>query len=299
MSSHSGIWDVTTGLQSEPLRELSEFVSLADGLDHPEGVAAGPDGSIYAGGEAGQVYRVESNGMFLQIASVDGFALGLALDGAGNIYVCENTSHCVKRVATDGTVSVYSTGSKERPLVTPNYPVFDAAGNLYVSDSGQWNKNDGCIFVVRPGGQTELFTDNVSAFPNGVALSPDGAWLYVVVSETPEIARVKIEENGAAGAIETVIELPRNVPDGIAFDQDGTLFIACYSPSVIYQLTTGGQLDVLGYDWQNTQLAAPTNIAFCGVERRTMVIGSLARWHLTQLEMEVPGAALHFPSFAQ
>jgi gluconolactonase len=296
MSDVSGVWDVTTGLQSDPLRDLSEFVSLSDGLDHPEGVAAGPDGAMYAGGEGGQVYQVDADGTYRQIASVDGFALGLALDADSNIYICENTSHTVKRVTRAGVVSVYSSGTADRPLATPNYPAFDAAGNLYVSDSGTWYGNDGCIFVVRPGGKTELFTDQITNFPNGVALSPDGAWLYVVVSLLPGIVRVRIEADGSAGTIEPVIDLPKNVPDGIAFDQDGALFIACYSPSVIYRLTTNGTLDVLGYDWQNTQLAAPTNIAFCGPERRRMVIGSLARWHLTSIEMEVPGAPLNFPS---
>ena len=299
MKNHAaGVWDVTSGLPSEPLRDLSEFVSLADGLDHPEGVAAGPDGTIYAGGEAGQIYRVDSGGAFEQIASVDGFALGLAVDGDHNIYVCENTSHTVKRVAPDGSVSVYSSGAADRKFVTPNYPAFDAAGNLYVTDSGSWNGNDGCVFVVRPGGSTECFTDKVTAFPNGLALGPDGSWLYVVVSTLPGVVRIAIEPDGSAGDIETVVELARNVPDGLAFDADGALYIACYAPSVIYRLSPRGSLDVLGYDWQNTQLAAPTNIAFTGPDRTTMIIGSLARWHLTRIFMEVPGLPLHFPSLS-
>src|SRR6478609_10641666 len=146
MSTVAGVWDVTSGLQSGPLRDLSEFVSLADGLDHPEGVAAGPDGAMYAGGEGGQVYQVDANGTYRQIASVGGFALGLALDADSNIYICETTTHPVKRVTPDGMVSVYSSGTIARPMVTPNYPAFDAAGNLYVSDSGTWYGNDGCIF---------------------------------------------------------------------------------------------------------------------------------------------------------
>jgi gluconolactonase len=129
-----------------------------------------------------------------------------------------------------------------------------------------------------------------------LALSPDGKWLYVVASELPGIVRIAIGAEGVAGAIETVVELPKNVPDGIAFDEDGTLFIACYAPSVVYQLTTNGTLDVLGYDWQSTQLAAPTNVAFTGPDRRIMVIGSLSRWHLTSIEMNVPGVLPHFPS---
>lgn len=300
MRNHaSGVWDVTSGLPSDPLRDLSEFVSLADGLDHPEGVAVGPDGTIYAGGEAGQIYRIDASGTFEQIASVDGFVLGLAVDANNNIYACENTSHTVKRITPDGSVSIYSSGTPDRHFVTPNYPAFDATGNLYVTDSGSWNGNDGCVFVVRPDGSTELFTDNVTDFPNGLAIGPDGSSLYVVVSTLPGVVRIEIQPDGSAGAIETVVELARNVPDGVAFDQDGTLYIACYAPSVIYRLTTDGSLDVLGYDWQNTQLAAPTNIAFCGPDRTTMIIGSLARWHLTRIFMEVPGLPLHFPAFGQ
>jgi gluconolactonase len=296
MNPASGVWDVTVGFPGNPLRELSEFTTWASGLDHPEGVAVGPDGTVYAGGELGQIYRIGSDGSVQQVGMVDGFALGLALDSDSNVYICETTTHSVKKVTPDGVVSTYTTGIPGGEFVNPNFPIFDASGNLYVTDSGHWNGNDGSILVVRPDGTTELFSEQVPAFPNGLALSPDAKWLYVVASELPGIVRVAIDDDGRAGAVETVVDLPRNVPDGIAFDEDGALYIACYAPSVVYRLDPDGKLNVLGFDWQNTQLAAPTNIAFTGPDRMTMVIGSLSRWHLTTIEMPTPGLQPHFPT---
>ena len=40
-----------------PVSEVRNFVT---GLDHPEGIAVGLDGTLYAGGEAGQIYRISS-----------------------------------------------------------------------------------------------------------------------------------------------------------------------------------------------------------------------------------------------
>ena len=40
-----------------------EDVSIfADGLDHPECVAVHPDGSVWAGGEGGQIYKISEDG---------------------------------------------------------------------------------------------------------------------------------------------------------------------------------------------------------------------------------------------
>ena len=55
---------------------LDRFLPFAEGLDHPEGVAWGPDGRIYAGGEAGQIYAIEADGTVEQLASTGGFLYG-------------------------------------------------------------------------------------------------------------------------------------------------------------------------------------------------------------------------------
>ncbi len=277
------------------LMRIDDFAPFVHGLDHPEGVTAGPDGTIYAGGEAGQIYRIDLDGSFEQIASTGGFVLGLCLDGNGAIYACDLAHSAVMRVDPDGTVAPYSGGAPDRTMAVPNFPVFDAAGNLYVSDSGGWKEYGGCLFRIRPGGETEIVGEGLEAFPNGMALHPDGNRLYVVLSNLPGVIGLDLHEDGSVGPPRTVVELPRTVPDGLAFDVEGNLYIACYTPDVIYRLTPGGQLAVLAEDWESVTFATPTNIVFAGPGRETLIVASLSRWHLTKGPMPIAGAALQYP----
>ena len=50
-------------------------------LDHPEGLAIHRDGSVWCGGELGQIYRIAPDGRSMeQIATSDGFTQGMAFD---------------------------------------------------------------------------------------------------------------------------------------------------------------------------------------------------------------------------
>jgi gluconolactonase len=181
-------------------------------------------------------------------------------------------------------------------MSVPNYPVFDADGNLYVSDSGGWKENGGCLFRIRPDGETEVVGEGLEAFPNGMALHPDGSRLYVVLSNLPGVVSLALANDGTVGTPQTVVELPRHVPDGLAFDVAGNLYISCYTPDVIYRLSPEGDLSILAEDWESVTFATPTNIAFAGPERRTLVVASLSRWHLTKGEMPIAGARLQYPT---
>ena len=279
------------------LNNETQVSKLVEGLDHPEGIAWGSDGYAYAGGETGQLYRIDIDRAELsQIADTGGFIAGMALDSSHNIYACDVGKHCVQKITPEGVVTSYFSGLPDEPFKIPNYPAFDSQGNIYVTDSGDWKGDNGLIYKIRPGGQGEVWTREARTFPNGLCLGPGDDFLYVVMSlNPPRIVRFKIQADGSAGPVETVVELPQTVPDGVAFDAEANLYISCYRPDRIYRLTPSGQLDILAEDWQGTLIASPTNIAFCGTERDILLSSSLGRWHITRYEAGATGLPLHYP----
>jgi len=46
----------------EPVVDIREFEIFAEGLDHSEGLAFDADQNLWAGGELGQVYRIDPTG---------------------------------------------------------------------------------------------------------------------------------------------------------------------------------------------------------------------------------------------
>jgi gluconolactonase len=282
-----------------PLINLTHAEALVDGLDHPEGVAYGPDGKIYAGGEAGQLYRIDlATRSAEHFATTSGLNLGLAHDAAGNTYVCNPGNRAVMRVTPQGASTVYSGGNATRAMATPNYPAFDAQGYLYVCDSGAWKADNGCLWSVAPGGATTLIDSECRHFPNGCAVSPDGRYLYVAMSlNPPRVVRLPIAAGQKAGPPEVVAELPHTVPDGLAFCADGSLLVSCYRPDTIFRLLPDGTVTVLMDDYEGTWLGAPTNVCFGGPDLGVLFWANLGRWHIgMNAQTGLRGAGLFYPS---
>ncbi len=274
-----------------------ELQNVGHQFDHPEAVAVGPDGCVYAGGEAGQLYRFDLQGEDCKIvAQIAGsFLLGLAHDSAGNCYACDERLACVHKITPSGEASIYSSGSSEHTMRLPNYPVFDNAGILYVSDSGAFGQSDGWIWRLQPGRKAEIWNRSANGFPNGMCLSADGRTLFIAESSPPLISRIEINADGSAGQRSVLIELPRSVPDGLALDVLGNLYISLYNPNIIYRLSPAFELVTLVDDWQQLQLIAPTNIAFGGPDMKTLIIASLCGWSIHTVAMPIAGLRLRYP----
>jgi len=268
---------------------------LVDGLDHPEGVAWDPDARVvYAGGEAGQLYRVSLDDPRPEVvATAPDFVLGLAVDGRGRVVLCvtgERPSLCV---ADDGEVSTLLTEVAGERLIFPNHPAFASDGSLWFTDSGLWGEHRGRLIRVAPDGATEVVSRALNRFPNGCAVTPDGRWLWVVESLGPTVSRFDLVDRSGP---ELLVTLHGHVPDGLAFTDGGGCLISNYRPDRIYHLDSAGRLEVVAQDPHGTLIAAPTNVCFAGEQLDRVVSANLGRWHLTLLDLGLVGTPLHRPA---
>ncbi len=173
----------------------------------------------------------------------------------------------------------------------PNFSAFDDAGNLYVTDSGDWGSDDGLIFRVTPEGRTDLWSEDVPAFPNGCCLTAEGDTLLVVESRARRLVRVPIE----GGKPSTVADLTGTQPDGVALATDGTMLIGCYRPDRIWRVDPDGKTSVLVEDPDGVVFNQPANIAFYGSNLDRIVVSSLGGWSLQSADVVLTGLALRMP----
>jgi gluconolactonase len=275
------------------LYPVSAVRRLVESLDHPECVAVASDGTVYAGGEAGQVYRISQDGRNVEeFANTGGFCLGLALDRDENIYVCDLRKRALLKVTQQGAVSLVAESVDGVKIRTPNFGVFDAQGNLYFSDSGEWKQANGVVWRLSHRGKVELFAAGPFHFANGLALDAQECYLYVVESNRDRVVRIEIKGDGSAGSLEVFAERLARVPDGMAFDSTGNLYVTTYASNCIYRVSTAGHVELFCQDVENLLLCQPTNCAFGGPNFDQLYVSNLGRDHIAVLDLKVKGQEL-------
>jgi gluconolactonase len=128
------------------------------------------------------------------------------------------------------------------------------------------------------------------SMPNGVALSPDGATLYVGSDEQNVVWRLPLDASGVAGPATVLLDATRvpdgrfRVPDGICVDDAGALYVANNSDDVkaIQVFAPDGRF-LGGIPIPER----PSNCTFGGPERRTMFVTTLHA--IYAVEVPTPG----------
>jgi gluconolactonase len=290
--SEKGVGQVETVLDIDAAKTFYDGLLTDPRLDHPEGLAVHRDGSIWCGGERGQIYRIEPDGSSMeQIASSDGFSQGMAFDTEDNLYICDLVHAGVMKLDTQsGSLEKFANGTEERGINIANFPVLDAERRLYVSDSHAFKDPGPGIFRFNPDGSGELWYDEPVNFANGLAFSPNRRYLYVAETFGNAVFRLPIEDDGSPGTREEVASLPGVLPDGLAFDMADNLYVACYEPSQVLRISPEGKVERLIGDEEAHLFCHPTNLAFRG---STLFTTNLGRWHITAIETAVEGLPLY------
>lgn len=265
----------------------------------------------FSDGPSNTTRRLKADGTFDVLRSDTRGGNGMALDGTGNLLVCEGAGNRVSLVHLD-TLAVEtvvdSYGGK--PLNAPNDLVLDRAGGFYFTDpvfpaAGQRPVQDvEAVYYFRAGHDLVRVWDGVPK-PNGIVLRPDERTLLVADSFGKHIWAIELAapgvveraypwaeldvppeayvlgEGGRAVLLEGYPEA--TLADGMALDVEGRLYIAAQQGVQVVD-ASGVLLGTLVFPEQ------PANCAFGGADLRTLYV--TAQTSVYSLALQTPGLAL-------
>ncbi|UTX52891.1 SMP-30/gluconolactonase/LRE family protein [Leucobacter aridicollis] len=135
-------------------------------------------------------------------------------------------------------------GGGERGLIS-NDARRDPWGRLYVGRmAADESVGAGSLVAIEGGGEQRVVATGLT-IPNGLAWSPDGAWLFFAESIEQRVYRVPTSAAGERWSErEVLIEYASELPDGLAIGPDGNLWVACYGAGRVDRFSLSG--DKLG-----------------------------------------------------
>jgi gluconolactonase len=256
---------------------------FADDLHAPEGPVALPDGTwiiVEGGADRGCVTWLSADGRVRSTIKRTGRPNGLAVDHKGIIWVAESKVPSLLRLTMKGDCEIVASACDGEPFLFPNDLCFGPDGAIYLTDSGvsidSFAPNnrvrqdymdvdyDGRLYRIDPQTGSVKKLDNGLKFANGIAFGPD-EMLYLNESLTGDVFRYRWQSDNPIAHRELFGNVVRNDappgwkgPDGMAFDENGLLYVAVFGQGDVTILNLNGNV----LQRIATQGMLPTNVAF-------------------------------------
>lgn len=246
---------------------MAEFKVLLDGLMFTEGPRWHDDKLFFSDMHAHKVMSVDMDGKAQTVVEVPTWPSGLGWLPNGRMLIVSMTDRKLLRLEPDGL----KTHADLDTLASfyCNDMVVDGTGRAYVGNFG-YDLLSGApqkpaeLILVNPDGSARVAADGFD-FPNGTVISPDGKTLVVGESMGHRLTAFSIQGDGSLTDRRLFADLGEAVPDGIALDAEGAIWVASPMSKEMLRVRDGGTVaERLKFD------TMPIACALGGPDRRTL-----------------------------
>ena len=193
-----------------------------------------------------RIYRFAPGAEPQEVCKIAGRPSGLGWTPDGELLIVSMLDKSILQLGKDGALSVYSdlSGLVSKRI---NDMVVASDGAAYVGNFGfdfdQGEAPASTVLVrVAPDGAPSIAADGLM-FPNGMAITPDGATLIVAETFATRLTAFDIAGNGALTNRRIWADLPEEAyPDGIALDESGGVWVAAPVMSACLRVEEGGKI---------------------------------------------------------
>lgn len=233
---------------------------ILEKLNFPEGPCFDSKSNIWlVEKDAGNLVFISEN--IVSRYFVDGAPNGIAIDNNDLVWFCDSKQNSIK---TFNPVSKSSETIvrhfENQALKMPNDLAFDQKGNLLFTCPGDsLEDGTGYICCLTPEKQLLRIFEGMH-YPNGLALNKQQSQLFVAETGTKKIWRFDwdMEKNQLSNK-NFFAETGGSIgPDGIAFDEQGSLYVAVYGSGKVKVFDKDGvlkeEIDALGTNPTNCAL---------------------------------------------
>ncbi|MCA9260510.1 MAG: SMP-30/gluconolactonase/LRE family protein [Planctomycetales bacterium] len=197
----------------------SDWELVSEGHGFCEGPAISPGGELFFSDlRTDRIYRVKNDGKVEIFAEETGAANGLMFGGDGTLYACADKLKRIVAYDAQGNVRTLCENVRSNDLVV-------VEKGVYFTDPSE----SVVRFVDWDGRQRVVAKD--LAFPNGIAVSPDRAFLYVAEMRGRTVSAFRIEQDDELSSREPLYALHLSPEksatdaDGMTVDENGNLYV--------------------------------------------------------------------------